>query len=129
MILNMIGRGGTPKTDVKDTYVSATRTNSTTISFSGLPVESGETLVGLNIVYHDTPGTNTGDVNCLVVLQDGTGWRAWMAMENQGALIMMSTVLTAFEKSGETGGTLTLSSGWNFLSGTYYVMPIVAALA
>lgn len=130
MIINMIaaGRGGDPEIDVKSSYVTASRTNTSTMSFSGLSVENGETLVGLNIVYTGTLGTNAGDVNSMVVLQDGTGWRAWKAMANQGAVVMTSSLLSSFVKTGETGGTITLDSGFSFLSGTYNITPIVAAL-
>ena len=134
MILNMIsGNGGTPVTGTptiyrKTTYVSTTRTSATEISFSGLDVGADETLVGFLLAHQGTVGTASTDLNTAHVYQNGSSWDIYAPMTYDGGLIItqLAANQTSFVPSGSTGGTLTTTTGWTFLEGTYRVYPVVA---
>lgn len=100
------------------------------MSYSGLDVRSGETLVGLWIVYQGVESTTQWDVNAVEILQSGTGWNLVYALSVAGGGVNMNiSSLVTFDKNGETAGTLTLGNQLNFIDGEYRVAPIVASLS
>lgn len=122
--------GGTPVVRFKNTGVSTSRTDATEISFSGLDVDSGETLIGVHLAHQGTPSANTTAINTLYVIPDGDGWKFLRADAiNGNALVVAQISQMTFEKSGETGGTITSSNPISlFLDGTYLVWPIVGTV-
>lgn len=130
MILNMLsvagGTTGNPQLDLKTQSVTTTRTSEKVMSFSGLDVDSDETLVGFLIVYQGTPSTSNGQVDGMMVMKFDDGWYSWHPIKGSNNEPTFTLVTTnTFVKSGETGGTLTITLMFDFLEGTYAVTPIV----
>lgn len=120
---------GTPALTVKTgSSVTATVDSSKVVSFSGLSVSTGETLVGVVINKQGTPSTTSTVINCMMVLQNGSGWKLYVAGTTNSAAIMTASNDVSFSKSGETGGTVTITDIFTFASETYNVYPIVASV-